>query len=269
MSPLEQKPALAELQRSRALDEINRTIRFAEIRCISFEELLQRVERLQDDPYALEIVHRIVTEAFSHNELHALSEVARRLANVADASPAARKRTLDGSIGRILSRMPQDIAAPIAAEWLGHKRKARRLIAYKVLRISGVPPDYGPRLLNEFIRNGDQEYLQLIVRNPDALIRTGAEKVLLLLDDEYWRMRAVEAAYRDDMSCADTLSSLYPREFAWAVGRLKSGAAIPALKRLFEQKSDSLEFVSIYAWALGQIGATEDLMRLKRTLQDN
>jgi hypothetical protein len=41
---------------------------------------------------------------------------------------------------------------------------------------------------------------------------------------------------------------------------------LPDLRRLFDAHSGDLKFISLYAWTLGQLGATEDLARLRESL---
>jgi hypothetical protein len=254
------------MYRQSALQEIEDTIRLAEVRCLPFDALLQRLSNLWSDPYAAEIVHRVATEPFSHNEMAALATVAEQLAETADGLPSSRKASVDRALKRILARMPPDLAAPIATPWLEHKRKFRRQIAYKVLRASGLPDSYGPKLLGIFRRTGDQECLLLIARNPRALQAAAPQAVFSAIDDEYWRMRVVEGMGSLDPAAAEPFAKLAPREFAWAAGRLRDRAFLPALRQLFVERPEDLEFRSIYAWALGQLEALEDLLSLRQHL---
>jgi hypothetical protein len=68
--------------------------------------------------------------------------------------------------------MPADIAAPIAEPWLEHKHKFRREMAYRIFRGAGVPPEFDPRLLAAFKKNGDQQCLELVARYPAAVAAT-------------------------------------------------------------------------------------------------
>ena len=61
-----------------------------------------------------------------------------------------------------------------------------------------------------------------------------------------------------------SLSLAYPREFVWAVGRQKDAGLLPVLRHLFNMNPDDLDFVSAYVWALGQIGAREELSRVRQ-----
>jgi hypothetical protein len=261
------RPDLVAAHRQMQLAEIEHTIRLGEIRCLSFEVLLSRIERLWLDSAASELVFRLCEEDFSHNELHALGDAIRRLANVVENLPAATKSTMDRAIRRVLCRMPPEIACPIVEPWLEHKRKLRREIAYRVLRDVGVTTDVGPRLLAVFQRTYDQDALKLIARNPGAAASSDADAVLEGLDEEYWRMRMLEALLSVDPDRASALKSRYPREFVWAIGRKKAFEFLPVIKALSDSLTPDLDFLSLYGWALGQLGASDNLQQLKETIR--
>jgi hypothetical protein len=126
-------PVLVEAHRTMMLDEIDRTIRMAEIRCLPFDDMLRRIEHLWDDDAAGEIVYRACSEPLSQNQLCALAESVSRLAETVEGLPSTLKAKLDRAIKRILSRMPAEVAVPIAEPWLEHKRKFRREVAYHIL----------------------------------------------------------------------------------------------------------------------------------------
>jgi hypothetical protein len=239
----------------------------AEIRCVPFDELLARIERLWADDAAEQIVYRACQETFSDDQIHLLAESVKRLADAAETLPSAARSKALRAVRRILARMPAHIASPIAAPWLEHKHKFRREIAYRIFRGVGVAAEVGPQLLAAFHRNGDQECLQLIARNPAAVISVDVTSLLKLMEEDYWRMRVIEALLTKATTVV-SIDSLYPCEFAWAVGRNKNAALIPKLRVLFEKHSSDLEFLSIYVWALGQLGARDELARVRHFLND-
>ncbi|MER9253983.1 hypothetical protein NKI59_19540 [Mesorhizobium sp. M0598] len=259
-------PVVVAAHRESMLEDIDRSIRLAEIRCLPFDVLLTRIERLWEDDAAQEIVYRACSEAFEHNQLCALAESARRLAEAAGQLASGKKTSVDRAVKRILSRMPGPIAAPIVEPWLSHARKFRRQIAYRVLRASGFPEALGAKLLEHFERTADQECLHLLARNPHALLATDAVRVLDSVKDEYWRMRMVQAVMITDTSRSRILAADYPHEFVWAAGRQKDKSLLPDMRRLKAGHSSDLSFVSLYAWALGQLGAADDLAALRLSM---
>ncbi|GEM_PF-1274728 len=260
---IDSHPEIAALHRESQLEKISQTMRMAEVRCLPFEELLVRIEHLWDDDAASEIVYRVCEESFSDNQAQALAVSISRLAAAADQLPSAAKSAVLRSVGRILARLPSRFAAPIAEPWLGHKHKFRRQIAYRVFQRTGVPAESAPQLLVAFQQTGDQECLQLLARNPSAIAAVDSAAVAELMDDEYWRMRVIQSLLVVDKPRGISLSTLYPIEFIRAVGREKDASLLSDVQILFDKNFEDLEFVSIYAWALGQLGAQEELSRVR------
>ena len=203
-------PEMVAEHRRMAIEAISRTIRMSEIRCVPFDEMLKRIEHLWDDRYAGEIVYRACNEKLSDNQYYALAELIRCLADAVDLLPSGQKASSDRAIKRMLASMPANIAAPVAEQWLEHKRKFRRELAYRVLRECGLTAASGPRLLDIFGRTGDQECLKLIARFPVSIGDLDVPSMIEEMDDGYWRMRLVEAALISNknraMALADSAS---------------------------------------------------------------
>jgi len=264
---LANNPEIVAEYRRIAIFEIDRTISLSEIRCLPFDNLLERIERLWEDSQAGEIVYRACEEELSDNQYYALAESIRRLADAIDLLPSAQKASPDRAIKRMLARMPAQIAAPVAEQWLEHKRKFRREVAYRVLRECGLTAASGPHLLDVFSRTGDQECLKLIARHPIAIGDLDMAPLLDKVDEYYWRMRLVQATLISDKAKASALADSHPREFLHSVGRLKDATLMAKLRELFEKHSEDLGFLSLYAWALGQLGAHVELAKLKNHVE--
>jgi hypothetical protein len=257
------RPDLDIWQIDLKLKEIDRTLRLAEIRCIPFEDLLSRIEHVWDDPAASELIYHVCQETHSDNELAALSETIKNLIKAAEQLSPTQKKTAFKAVQRILSRMPADIVAPIAEPWLEHKHKFRREMAYRVFQRAGVPAEFGPRLLAAFKKSGDQKCLELIASHPAAVIATDTIDLSESITDKYWRMRVIQSLLISDTERGVSLSIAYPREFTWASGRQKDVGLLPILRGLFDANPGDLDFLSIYIWALGQLGATGELSRMR------
>ncbi|MDO3432572.1 hypothetical protein QWJ46_07725 [Rhizobium sp. CBN3] len=262
-SSLKDDPDIVALHRQFLVEEIDRTLSLAEVRSLPFDELLTGIECLPNIDNSSEIIFRACEYEPSLNQAYSLAESVRRLADSVEELPSRLKPTYDRAIRRILSRLPAEVAWPVCSPWLEHKRKFRRETAYLVLRKTGVDETAGARLLGVFQSTGDQMALELIARNPLATRNVNIETILPLFDDEYWRMRLVEAVLMDDETKSVMLATKYPREFTHAVGRQKQKSMLPKLNSLFDLQSENLEFLSIYAWALGQIGAMEEIRKLR------
>jgi hypothetical protein len=264
---LANNPEIVTQHRAMIIDDINRTISMSEVRCLPFDELLSRIERLWEDTQASEISYRVCEETLSHNQFYALAESVQRLAKATDLLPSAYKASLDRAIRRMLARMPAEIAAPVAQQWLEHKRKLRREIAYGILRECGLTAASGPYLVSVFDRTGDQECLKLIARHPVAVGNLDIVPLLDKLEEAYWRMRLVQAAIISNKRKWMTLAESHPREFVHAVGRLRDVTLMSKLCELFKRHSENLDFLSLYGWALGQLGARTELAELKAHIE--
>jgi hypothetical protein len=174
----------------------------------------------------------------------------KHLVKAADQLPPTQKTKAFNAVRRILSRMPADIAAPIAEPWLEHKHKFRREMAYRIFRGAGVPAEFGPRLLAAFKKNGDQQCLDLVARYPATVVANNTKVVAESITDRYWRMRVIQSLLISDAERGVSLSSAYPREFVWASGRQRDVTLLPILRGLFEANPGDLDFLSIYVWAL-------------------
>ena len=256
-------PEIVAEHRRQALEAINRTIKMSEICCVTFDNLLARIERLWDDPDAGQIVYRVCNETLSENQCYALAESIRRLANAVDLLPSVQKASPDRAIKRMLVSMPAEIAVSVAEQWLEHKRKFRREIAYRLLRECDLTAASGARLLDVFSRTRDQECLRLLARSPAAIENMDIQPILENMDDYYWRMRLVQAALISNKTHAMALADSYPYEVLHSIGRLRDATVLPKLADLFATHSHDLQFVSLYAWVLGQLGAYTELLTLK------
>ncbi|WP_170573540.1 hypothetical protein [Ruegeria atlantica] len=232
-----------------------------------FDKLLTQIESLPELESPGEIIFRACEYELTRNQAFALAESVRRLADHVDELPSRRKPTYDRGIKRMLSRLPAEAAWPVAEPWLEHKRKFRRETAYAILRKTGVDEKAGARLLKIFLRTGDQAALELIARNPVATRDLEIGKTLPLFADEYWRMRMVEAVLIENSSKAVAFKFVYPREFTHAVGRQKKNFLLSELRSLFDLNAENLDYLSIYAWALGQLGALSELSELREHLE--
>ncbi len=66
-----------------------------------------------------------------------------------------------------------------------------------------------------------------------------------------------------DRPTALLIAKRYPFEFAHAVGRSGDDSLVSYLTDLFPANQDDMEFISIYAFALGKLGAIAELESLE------
>ncbi len=188
------------------------------------------------------------------------------LASRSENAPSAVKRKLDRAVLRLVRMLPSRLATPFAEPYIGHRRKTRREWAYSALRTKWIPRSMAIELVSIFRRTGDQEALELIARNPKRVPEVDPEFLLANIKERYWRGRVIEALLVHKRSVALALAVRYPFEFAHAVGRTADITLRDPLRDLFRTNFGDLEFLSIYAYALGKIGAREELQSLKTSI---
>ena len=63
------------------------------------------------------------------------------------------------------------------------------------------------------------------------------------------------------------LAADFPREFIWAVGRVKADSYLPLMERIVNINFNNCDILSIYSWTLGQLRAERQLERLIEQIQ--
>jgi hypothetical protein len=250
------------------LDNLERTIRFAEIRCVPRETILRQV--LDPDEWGKQGVDALLYRAgelqLTDAELARLVDGMTHLAwKTEDASPEI-KHTTEVVILRLMRLLPARLAARFASPYLDHKRKGRRRWAYATLGNKPLTRAQSNRLANVFKRTGDKTILGTITRTPQCVQMIGANYLLDKLSakkDRHWRGRVLQCLLTYDRGFAISLANRYPWEFVYAIGRTEDSSLAPNLADSLKNGPTNQEFLSIYAWALGKVGARSDLQKFK------
>lgn len=128
---------------------------------------------------------------------------------------------------------------------------------------------FAPRVVQQFRQTGDEEWLELIARAPAAVAVVDARFLLESLSDSYWRGRVLEALLQTDRALAYSLAPRFPREFAHAVGRANDSEAADLLEALLAANAQNIDFLALYAYALGRLGRREELDRLAHHIEQS
>lgn len=259
----EDKPTIDDFTTRMKLGELDRTIQYAHLRCLSPDEIIDRIAKLDEGDDANDYVHRLSEMELADSELERLVDAMDSLAQRSENAFSKLKGKLDRTLLRLVRLLPSDLANRFAMPFVDHPRKARRQWAYSALRKKQISQAIAVKLLKVFHETGDQEALHLIARNPEHVPEIGADVLLENLDDEYWRARVVEALLLHDRQSALSLSRQYPFEFAHAAGRVEDTSLLGSLCELLDDNRDSLEFLSIYAYALGKLRGKDQLESLE------
>ncbi len=245
------------------LDKLGRTVRYAKLRCLSPTEIFDRIAGLDLDPEVTDYVYRISELRLTGSNLEHLLGAMKNLANRSESSSSKVRAKIDRILLRLVRLLPTDIGNNFAEPFVDHRLKSRRRWAYSSLRQKPISKIIAVKLANVFKQHGDQDALKLIARNPKRVTDVGGEFLLANINEEYWRARVVEALLDYDRPTALLIAKRYPFEFAHAVGRSGDDSLVSYLTDLFPANQDDMEFISIYAFALGKLGAIAELESLE------
>ena len=245
------------------LDKLGRTVRYAKLRCLSPTEIFDRIAGLDLDPEVTDYVYRISELRLTGSNLEHLLGAMKNLANRSESSSSKVRAKIDRILLRLVRLLPTDIGNNFAEPFVDHRLKSRRRWAYSSLRQKPISKIIAVKLANVFKQHGDQDALKLIARNPKRVTDVGGEFLLANINEEYWRARVVEALLDYDRPTALLIAKRYPFEFDHAVGRSGDDSLVSYLTDLFPANQDDMEFISIYAFALGKLGAIAELESLE------
>jgi|SRR6266403_950180 len=250
------------------LNQLRRTIRYAGLRCLSPAEMISKILDTTDEDDRSAYISRLLELSLNKPELDLLQGAMTTLVRQSEKAPSGLKRRLDRAVLRLVRMLPSRLATTFAGPYIGHRQKTRREWAYSALRTKRIPRRMARELVRVFRRTGDQEALELIARNPKHVPEVDPEFLLMNIKERYWRGRAMEALLVHKPFVALALAGRYPFEFAHAVGRTGDKAFRDPLCDLLQTNFGDLEFLSIYAYALGKIGASEKLESLKTLIPE-
>jgi hypothetical protein len=137
---------------------LDRTIRFARLRCTPGQELIGRVLDLEALDYeALDAYAFRLTElGLTSSELRFLAAGMTVIARKTETASPEVKGIVDKALLRLVRLLPPALADQFARPYLDHKRKTRRKWAYATLREKRLSRRTTTKLANVFRETGDR-----------------------------------------------------------------------------------------------------------------
>ena len=251
------------------IDDARRTIKMAELRCIPFDRLIERLYELASDSQSSDIVYAIEESDRTKEQNHTLAIALRVVLRKVDRTQGIDRGRMDRQIGRLLRILPTDLSEPIAVECVSHKRKSRRTAGLKCLNFDSMDEDTFRYFINCFDKTGDDRILKVLLKHPIWPSCVEPTRLLAAFEkDQYWQMRVVEATLRKDQEIGLSLAATHPAEFVWAAGRIRDTTLLPAISHCFEAANDKLGLVGIVAWAYARLEAYAELRALHSVLAE-
>ena len=242
--------------------ELRETVALAKLRCASPEHVLHRLcARWHCDDRNV-IIKRLREMPLGPAERNQLARILDSVLRVTEGADEHAKTRAESTTRQLATLLTPRQAGPLVARCLVSRRKSRRAIAYRLLRDKGPSAHTAKVLLRLSCNSRDQDVLKLFARFPAHLPQDHVLRVLRDLEDEYWRARIFEWLLKNDTQVAYDLAPEFPKPFMWGLGRAKCGDDPSVRRSLFQSNKHSFEFVSLFAWSLGQIADLAGLRTL-------
>jgi len=235
----------------------------AQIRCLSFDAKLRRLRNGLSEQHFQEIAHVIDESPLSDRQNEKLALVVGMLAKEADSLPSRERAQLDRRIGRLLRALPVKFAEPTIRSFLSDQLKHRREIGLRRIRSEPISSDFVELLWNRYRDTGDRDLLKPILSHPIPIGVLDPQKLIDSFEDDYWRMRVIEATLKADCTQAKQFARTHPIPFIWACGRLGDRRMVSVIGDCVWKATDKLPVIGIAAWAFGRFRAKKELAKLE------
>lgn len=232
------------LQQGKRLYDIRRTIQMARMRCLSIEEIIERVPMLWNDANRDELMWRLTEIDFSPPQLKGLVAAMQQLAVEGERIKSRERVMVDRLLRRLLRLLPAEYASIIAETVLDHPRKSRRAVAYSGLRKTGVSVALANKLLGRFCDR--EKALSLADQFPREFVHAVGRLEDVTLLPELKRMLQ---RFGSDLE----FLSLY----TWVLGKLRATEQLEALSPQIERQ------ITEFERQLTQLGKLESTNQLE------
>jgi hypothetical protein len=249
-----------------SLVSARRTLALAKIRCLPLKEKLRRLKKGLDEEYFDELAFAVGESERSKRQNTELAAIVANLATRSAHLRSSERARLDRRVGKLLRVLPFDLARPIVLDLLSDPLKRRRKIALKGIRSEAMDDHLVQLLWNRFRETDDVSLLKVILGRPIPVDTLDPYRLIDSFEEDYWKMRVIEATLKADRSRGTEFSSSHPLPFIWACGRLEDRRMTSSVVGCLSNAPDKVALIDITAWALGKLGATEELRRLEALL---
>ena len=261
-------PATREyLEHSTDIHRTRSALELAYVRCLTIDELLQRIEEKPLIPW----YYRKRLLLFRIEEMGVSIETARRLATLADSvdldtqrlKSKDRKRA-DSLLKRLCQLLPPELGVPRLLSYLSNPRAERRTVGVQGLRDRGLDEAQLITVLDAYNTTLDTQILSVAATNSTHLpIGVAITTVLPHLSDA--RLRSLVVA--DLIQSAESidlvaLARQYPTAFLAATARLGRSDLVHLTDQYIETLGTSWEQHSLIAWSYGKLGDRNRIDRL-------
>ncbi len=234
--------------------EIERAIEFAKLRRTPTPTLLRRLTAVWRDKCGDAIIARLAESKLLGVEQTQLCTFLESVLSECCTGDHSQKLRAESVVRRLSHALSPGQAKRLVPHCLQSTRRSRRIIAYRLLQRIGLNSRDTVTLLHLALKKDEQAAIGLLARFPQAIPENDVERLLERVREDYWQARVFEwlVSHRADQAIG--LARRFPRPYIWGVGRAKITPNMLLLRELLDSNFTDFEFVSLYAWMLGQVG---------------
>ena len=239
-------------------------------KCMDINELFNTLSDIAEHPYKELILRNISNKNLNKKKVKKLYRIILEL----DNTTKNVKYNIKTKIDRVISRLVWSLNLELAREWgiknLIHSRKLRRTKSFKLLKKIGIGNDNYGEVLKIFNKKREQKYLELLVRDAEAVKNLDTLYLLNNIKEEYWRARVIEVLISErDFKKIKEVYLDFSWEFIYASGRAKEPECLDYIRNIVKKINDynninNLKILGISAWTFGELRSKKDIQYLKK-----
>lgn len=259
---------LKNLELTYEIQQLEHTIEFAKFRCIPISKIIHNLSKYKAGDFVDHYLSRLSEVKLTNKEYNQLIESIDKIIDSYSTLSSKEKIKVENFISRLIIYLPSKLRYKYFDIFINCTRKTGRKIAYKAIYENSPNKNKVLLLVSIYLKKREQEALKAIIYSP---IKLDLETISLLLekiDEEYWKARLIENVLRNKQKEISSIYLKYPFEFVHAVGRIGNKEYLNMTKEAFEENKGDLDFLSIYAYTLGKLGAKKELTFLGNYIND-
>jgi len=246
-----------------SLVSARKTLAPAKVRCLPFKEKLRRLRKGLDDEHFDELTFAVGEAERTTRQNTELAAIVANLAKRSTNRRSSERARLERRVGNLLRALPFHLARPTIVELLLEPSKQRRQIALKSIRSEAMDTDFVRFLWTRFRETGDDTLLKVLLSRPIPLDILDPHRLIAIFDEDYWKMRVIEATLKADKNRGAEFAISHSLPFIWACGRSEDKRMTSSVVECLSSAPDKIALIDITAWALGKLGAITELTELE------
>ncbi|MGF3113389.1 hypothetical protein [Facklamia sp. P9177] len=255
------------------IKKIEKDIERAKFNCLTLNELIEllKISSFSIFNHCENILNRIgdyiYLKKYTDIQIEYLISLVERTIKEGEEIPSKYRYKSDSLLKKLLRILPSEISYKYAMSCFKHRRKARREVGFNYFKRNSQCKESINKLLELYRETFDKRILELIARNYKVgfLEPKDLNFVLSEIEEGYWRTRIIEVLIEGVLE-ENTIKIInqYPYDSTYAMGRLEDDSILPIIIDSFESFASDLESIGLVFWALGKVGAKDEINKLAK-----